>query len=66
MIDPRAARAEADLADGRTIPVPLTHGGAHVAIPGARAHVLVVRTYDAGGTEIGHAVPGSVLRDLPR
>jgi hypothetical protein len=65
VIDPRAARAEADLDDARTIPVPLTGGAGLVVVPGGRAKVLEVRTYDSGGAEIGHATPGQVLRDLP-
>jgi hypothetical protein len=66
VIDPRAARAEADLDDDRTIPVPLTEGAGLVVVPGGRAKVTEVRTYDSGGTELGHATPGSVLLDLPR
>ena len=66
VIDPRAARAEADLDDDRTIPVPLTDGAGLVVVPGGRAKVTEVRTYDSGGTELGHATPGSVLLDLPR
>ena len=65
VIDPRAAQAEADLDDGRTIPVPLTDGGGRAVVPGGRAKVTEVRTYDSGGTELGHATPGSVLLDLP-
>jgi hypothetical protein len=66
VIDPRAAWAEADLDDDRTIPVPLTDGAGLVVVPGGRAKVTEVRTYDSGGTELGHATPGSVLLDLPR
>ena len=65
VVDPRAARPEADLDDSSTIPVPLTGGAGLVLVPGGRAKVLQVRTYDAAGSELGRATPGLVGRPLP-
>lgn len=65
VIDPRAARAEADVPGAGTIPVPLTAGAGRATLSSSKVVVTEVRTYDSAGTELGRAVPGSVLLNLP-
>ncbi|HST64507.1 MAG TPA: hypothetical protein VLM05_04900 [Mycobacteriales bacterium] len=64
VVDPRAARAEADY-EGRTIPVPMTGGTGRATLRESRIKVDEVRTYDSSGALLGRSVPGSVLRYLP-